>query len=156
MTLKKSISTLLLLFVVGSLAYMAFDEFGPGTKPEAPEVRVPGVEPRVIVYFFDEGKDCSTCEKLEGYAHEALETHFPEELASGALAWRRLSVEEPEHKHFVTDYALYTKSEVLVERVGGQQVRWKNLEDIWNLVYDKPAYIEYIVTHTRDFLGTAP
>lgn len=153
MKLKNAISALLLLFVFGSVAYMVANDFGQvGDETPAPK----GAEPEVVVYFFDGGKDCATCDKLEAYAYEALKTHFSEELASGVLEWRRLDTDEPANEHYVTDFSLYTKSVVVFALEDGEQIRWKNLEDIWELVYDKPAYLEYIRANTRDFLGVAP
>lgn len=135
---------------------MLIDESRGGDGEVAPPFAVEGVEPDVVVYFFDGGKDCSTCDKLEAYAREAVETHFGEELASGALQWRRLDMDEPVNEHFVTDYGLYAKSVVLVGFEGGEERRWKNLEDIWELVYDRPAYLEYIRAETRGFMDAAP
>lgn len=159
MKLKKAISVALLLFVFGSLAYMVFREIGRGAG-ESPSPAttggIDGVEPKVVVYFFYGDVSCSTCEKLEAYAFEALETHFPDELKSGVLAWRRLNMDAPEHEHYLTEFGLYSKSVVLAGFEKGEQVRFKNLEDIWDLVYDKPAYLEYIRDNARDFLGAAP
>lgn len=168
MKLKNAISAALLLFVFGSLAYMVFKEIGRGAG-ESPSSaatggmaaldgvdRIGGIEPEVVVYFFYGDVSCSTCEKLEAYAFEALETHFPDELKSGVLAWRRLNMDAPEHEHYLTEFGLYSKSVVLAGFEKGEQVRFKNLEDIWDLVYDKPAYLEYIQDNARDFLGAAP
>lgn len=148
------VGVLLLVFVLLSVGYRAAMELRRGEV----EADVPGkaAVAEVAVYFFDGGKDCATCEKLEAYAREAVETHFPEELASGVLVWLRRDMDEPENEHFVTDFELYAKSVVVVGLKDGERVRWENLEDIWELVYDRPAYIEYIRVRVGDFLGKAP
>lgn len=161
MNAKKGLSASLLLFVFGSVAYMAVKEATGGESISSAwethrEVTVEGVEARVVAYFFYGDVHCSTCEKLENYALEALESNFAEELRSGALQWKTVDMDRREDEHFVTDFELYTKSVVLVEYENGEQVRWQNLEEIWDLVYDKPTYVDYIVSKTREFLDATP
>ena len=43
---------------------------------------------------------------------------------------------------------------VIVETLGGNQVRWKNLEEIWNLNADKDAFQTYIREETLAYLET--
>jgi hypothetical protein len=155
MKLKRLIGILLLVFACGSLVYMALRETrrGGGEAADQAVIDDTAQQPRVVVYFFDSDKECTTCEQLEVYAYEALEMHFADELGSGELMWQRLNTDDPVNEHFVMDYGLYSKSVVVVEFDNGAEVRWKNLEEIWELVYDKPAYIEYIRENTQQFLG---
>ncbi len=163
MKIKSIISALLLVFVFASVAYMAVKEprrveedAASSSSPSATLPKVVGVEPNVAVYFFYNDIRCDVCLRLEAYAVEALKMHFADELASGAIQWRMLSMDDPENEHYLIDFELYSKSVVLVDPENGTPVRFKNLEDIWDLVYDKPAYIEYIRESIRDFLAEAP
>ena len=156
---KTLISALLLVLVLASVVYMILKEprrvagdATPGRRLSAVE----GVEPDVIVYFFYNDIRCDVCLKLEDYAVEALETYFSDELASGAVQWQMLSMDDPENEHFLIDFRLYSRSVVLVELDDGERVRFKNLEDIWDLVYDKPEYLDYMRANVLDFLGAAP
>ena len=155
MTAKRLIGLLLLVFAIGSVAYTVIQErvrSRTTSTPEAADFGPSNVSPFVIVYFFDSDKECATCSQLEAYALEAVQTGFASELASGSLQWRVVNIDEPQNAHYITGYGLYTKSVVVVRIENGQQVRWTNLEDVWELVYDKPAYQEYIRTNVRDFL----
>lgn len=158
MTTKRIVAGLLLTFVFGSVAYMATKEtlLARSVARDASggeTYREDDGRPSVVVYFFDSEKECTTCENLERYAHEALQTHFPSELASGELEWRVRNVQDPDNEHFVTEFGLYTKSVVVVGLKDGKPVRWKNLESIWDLVYDKPSYVEYIRANVQEFIG---
>ena len=156
---KTLISALLLVLVLASVVYMIVKEPRRVAGDAAPGRRlsaVEGVEPDVIVYFFYNDIRCDVCLKLEDYAVEALETYFSDELASGAVQWQMLSMDDPENEHFLIDFRLYSKSVVLVELDDGERVRFKNLEDIWDLVYDKPEYLDYMRANVLDFLGAAP
>lgn len=98
----------------------------------------------VVVYYFSTGKECTTCEQIPVYAREALDTTFSKELAAGTLVWRTYDVDLPQNEHFVGDYGLYTKSIVLSRVKDGAQVRWKNLEKVWDLVGDHDAFVAYV------------
>ncbi len=161
LNLKNLTGILLLLFVFASIAYMAVkpstttgSAASVGTA-SASLPKIEGVEPEIAVYFFYNDIRCDVCLRLEAYAVEALKIHFMDELESGAIQWRMLSMDNPENEHYLTEYELYSKSIVLVRFENGEEVRAKNLEDIWDLVYDRPDYVEYIRMEINDFLGTA-
>ena len=166
---KTVITVVLLLFVAVSVTYLAVADSRPRavSSRENDDATVAVVTPssselagrpeeaqrKVIVYYFHGTTRCSTCRTIEQYAHDALETRFPEELQSGTLEWHAVNVEEPQHQHFVGDYQLYTRSLVLAVMEGETQVQWKNLDQIWELVSNKDAFISYIQSETRAYLG---
>lgn len=161
MNIKKILTAILLTFAIGSIVYMIARENankptdpGAGDNPPAPvvqtedpspsAVQIAGPARQLIVYYFHGNMRCQTCHKLESYAKEAIETCFAEDLASEQIQWRAVNVDIPENEHFVTDYQLVTKSVVLSQIADGKEIKWKNLDRIWNLVSDKSKYIEYI------------
>lgn len=158
-TPKYVITALLLVFVFGSLAYTLLRDDQIGNRKEGsarplgetiPVVQ--GVDPDWAVYFFYNDVYCETCERLEGYALEAVRTHFADDLESGVIQWRSLDMTTPENKHYAVDFGLYSKSVVLVELDDGEEVRWENLDDIWDLVHDQPAYMDYIRSSLKTFM----
>ena len=108
---------------------------------------------RVVAFYFHGNVRCATCRKIEAYADEAIHTGFARELEQGSLAWRTVNIDEPEHKHFVEDFQLVTRSVVLAEYRGGEVVRFTNLDKVWQLVRTKHDFIEYVQAETEDFLG---
>lgn len=156
---KAIIRALLLLFVVGSLAYVVVRDAGDtndaADDPDELVLAVEGVEPDVVVYFFDGDFKCASCEMIEAYTLEAMNTLFSDELASGALSYRKHNTDRPRHAHFIDEYRLITKSLVMVERENGEQVRWKNLDKIWDLSYDKAKFLEYVRANTQEYLDGA-
>jgi hypothetical protein len=107
---------------------------------------------KVIAYYFHGDFRCGTCRTIEAYSEEAITKGFADELASGRLAWRVVNVDEPENKHFVEDFALVTKSLVLADYRDGKVIRHENLQEVWKLVRDKEAFIDYVRASTREFL----
>jgi hypothetical protein len=107
---------------------------------------------KVIAYYFHTNARCSKCRKIEAYSKEAIEQGFQNELKSGALELRIVNYENPENRHFITDYKLVTKSLVLVDFVNGKQTKWTNLKLVWQLTERKDAFINYVRKEVRDYL----
>jgi len=154
MTAKQILSTILLLFAVGSAGYVLLGAPVNTEDSSAGEgERVEATSPEVIVYYMDMGKDCSTCLNLETYTHDALKAGFADALASGRIEWRTVDLDIPENEHFIKDFGLYTKSVVLVRLEGGEIAQFDSLSRIWELVYDKDAFVAYIQKEVGGFLG---
>jgi hypothetical protein len=171
MKMKTLITAALLLFAATSVIYLVLSESGSRVESPAEDDDMEAFVPiavssgaqssegeeqaqhKVIAYYFHGTARCATCRAIEAYAHEAVETGFPDQLQSGTLEWHAINVEEPENQHFVEDYELTTRSLVLSDMEGQSQVRWKNLDQVWDLVYDRDAFIAYVQDETTNFLG---
>ena len=124
-----------------------------GTSPAmAEEVSAGGT---VTAYYFHGTFRCPTCQKLEEYAKEAIESNFKTDLASGKLSFRIVNVENKGNEHFVQDYQLYTKAVVLSLSKDGKEVRSKNLDKIWQLVRNREQYQSYVRAEVAAFLKEA-
>jgi len=110
----------------------------------------------VRVYYFHTTQRCASCKKIEALSAEAIRTGFERELGDGRLEWQVVNVDDPPNRHFTGDYKLYTKSVVVVDRVNGQQVRWKNLPKVWELLHDEGTFEEYVQREVRAYLEKQP
>ena len=110
---------------------------------------------KVIAYYFHGSFRCPTCHKLEQYSKEAIETNFKDELASGKLEYKVVNVEDKGNEHYASDYELYTKSLILSSVKDGKEIKWKNLDKIWEYVGNKQRFIDYIKSGVADFLKEA-
>jgi hypothetical protein len=160
MKAKQVLTILLLIFVVGSLAYMAVKESkseSPTDTATIPQERSATIEQdtRLIVYYFHGDARCATCHKLESYAREALDTNFQDDITSKKIVWKPVNVDKSENKHFVLDYELVTKSVVLSRLIDGKEIEWKNLDQIWQKVADKNDYLQYVHDSVAKFLEEA-
>ncbi len=106
----------------------------------------------VIAYYFHGTFRCPTCHKLEQYSKEAIETNFKDTLASGKLEFRVVNVEDKGNEHYGNDYQLYTKSLILSLVKDGKQIKWKNLDKIWEYVGNKQRFIDYVKSGVTDLL----
>ncbi len=169
MKLKQILAIVLLVFVAASLAYMVGKEQKSDSVSGEDANSSASVEQsrrsstneqdtdahkdtQLVVYYFHGDMRCMTCHKLETYAKEALDTYFAEELSSNDIVWQAVNVDKLENRHFIQDYKLVTKSVVISETVNGREIKWKNLEQIWQLVRDKESYLNYIRDSVLTFL----
>jgi hypothetical protein len=107
---------------------------------------------RVVAYYFHGTMRCPTCHNLEQYSKEAMEANFKEALASGKLEFKVVNVEEKANEHYANDYRLYTKSLVLSLVKDGKQLKWKNLDKIWEYVRNKQKFLDYVKAETSLFM----
>lgn len=128
--------------------------FGLSSKAYSADLETPKAEStsQVIAYYFHGKARCYTCKLIEAYTEEAIRTGFPTALEDGELEWKVINMETSENKHFMNDYKLYTKSVVISKLKDGTETNWKNLERVWELTRNKPAFIAYIQDETRKML----
>lgn len=140
--------------VVGGLAAFLTEPVvsGQETIPAVAD-SAPAPVAETVVYYFHGNVRCATCKKIEAYADEAVHEEFGKALEDGSLQWRVVNVDEPVNRHFVQDFQLVTRSVVLVEYRAGKVVRFKNLDQVWQLVRDKERFVAYVQDATRDFLA---
>jgi len=168
---KSAITAILLAFVVCSLAYAAVQELrgAPGaTAAEAPDRAIPpgdsgldalkggkGKTQSTVYYatYYHGNVRCPTCMKIETYSQECIETRFAKEIKAGKVAWRTVNYDEKGNEHFYKDYGLTAQSLIVSEVKGNKELRWKNLEKVWDLTYDKDKFIQYFEDEFRAFMS---
>jgi len=109
----------------------------------------------IVAYYFHGAFRCPTCHKLEQYSKEAIETNFKDALASGKLEFKVVNVEDKGNEHYGNDYQLYTKSLILSLVKDGKEIKWKNMDKIWEYVGNKQRFIDYVKSGVADLLKEA-
>ncbi len=172
MPFRTIIKTLLLLFVCSSVIYLiaggrrenpepraAGDVTGQEAAPEAPSDARTGADgkqenrkPAFVAYYFHRDFRCQTCLRLEALCREAIENVRERELEEGTVEWRVINEDEPENEHFIERFGLYAQSLVIEEIDGGNPGKWKNLEEIWDLMEDRDRFMAYVEREVDLFL----
>ncbi|MBK9966894.1 MAG: hypothetical protein IPP07_19230 [Holophagales bacterium] len=116
-------------------------------------VAPPPTEPAatVVVTYFRATARCTSCLKIEDLTNATMTSRFAVPIAEKRVVWRVLNLDEPENSHFVKDYGLFTKSVVVSEVKNGKEVRWKNLDQIWQLLGDPAAFQGYVEKEVQAF-----
>ncbi len=139
----------LLAFVAGTILYMGVREVRGGAPVDeiAPTAKM-------VIYYFSEGKDCATCENIEATGHAVALEFFAEEIASGDVEWRSIDMDAPGNGHYATTYGLYTKSIVVAAYDNGEEIAFKNLDKLWDHVYDDDTLADYVAEEAQAFWET--
>ncbi len=164
---KSFVRVAVLVFVLGSLAFPAARESRrwlaadpvsapdqqPASGASTPAETAPKTQAnKIIAYYFHTTYRCVTCQRIEAYSKEAIDSGFARELSAGKLEFRPVNVQLAENRHFIQDYQLSTKSLVLVRMKDGSQLEWTNLSRVWELTGDHEAFLGYVQQGIRSYL----
>lgn len=111
---------------------------------------------RVVVTYFHRTFRCEMCLSFEAYSEEALRTSFPDELADGRLVWSVLNLDDEANAHYEDEYGQTELSLTAAVERGGEVVGWRNLADIWGLLDDKQAFLDYVTYEVGKSLKELP
>ncbi len=139
--MKKTATLAILLTILSALSVMEVDSFAADT------------EGKFVAYYFYTTQRCATCRKIETLSSEAIRTSFVDELKKGTLVFQAVNIDEPQHKHFVQDFKLYTKSLVIAKMAGDKTERYNNLTKVWQLVYSPDDFSRYVKTEISTFMA---
>ena len=169
MSLKDALTNSLLMFVAATcvvLIVKALPQTPPGPQAVAATgdnggaagsknspTLAPAVRDGIMVYYLHGNIRCPTCETIEAYAQEAVESGFADEIKSGKVHWQVINYESPGNEHFMTDYEVVAPNVVLAMFKDGKQVKWKGLPEVWEHVGNKTAFFTFVQTSLREFLG---
>ena len=148
---RRDAATSLAIALMGltSVACAAEGQGSAHAKPTTSAQPATQAAPKMVVYYFHGTFRCHTCRTIEAYSDEAIKAAFASELANGDIQWKPTNIDERANEHFIQDYQLYTRSLVVVD--GSNPKRFKNLERVWQLVRDKPAFAKYVQDEVRAF-----
>jgi len=116
------------------------------------EEKISSGETKVIVYYFHTNSRCQSCYTIEKYTKGSIEENFKDELTSGELVFKPVNVDFKKNEHFSGDYQLFTKSVVLSLVKDGEEIEFKNLKKVWELLRNRDKFYKYIEEETRKFL----
>jgi hypothetical protein len=150
---KSLITIALLLFVVASVVAFVIKNTSDAGAGAAVDPVITGTEGKVVVYYFHRTQRCPTCNKIEELAAGVVKSKFAGALESGKLVWSVVNIEEPGNAHFETDYSLITQSLIVADFRDPKNNHWKNLDQIWELVWTEPEFNEYVATEIASFVG---
>lgn len=146
---RRLLGYILLTFVGVAVAVMLVRE--NRARPEPAVVARNAAGSPLVVYYFHGNMRCATCSKFERLTREVVETRFVKEVAAGVLRLEVVNVDLPENGHFVTDFALTTKSVVLA--ANGKS---KSLDEIWTVIRQgDDAFRDYLDGGIRAMLEEA-
>lgn len=139
--MKRLIKYLLLAFIVVSTSYLIAKETGWLAKEHNKASPVQIQSDGIFAYYFHGSKRCITCKTIEAYLNEAED-----------IKWLAVDVDLPENEHYIYDFNLASSTAVIAKYKDGKLLNFEVLPDVWKLVKDKPAFLEYVRTKTKSFI----
>jgi len=137
-----------LVFVVFAVLIFMAGETGADDK----DTEMQPEKTKIVVSYFYTTYRCPSCETIEKWSHEAIKDSFSEALKDGRLIWRAVNVDKPENKHFIKDYNLFTKSLIISEIKGKNEMKWKNMDKVWQLLRDQQKFFSYVTLGVKQYL----
>lgn len=106
---------------------------------------------QIIAYYFHPKFRCPTCTMIEAMAKQTVEEKYAKEIASDRIVWIPINIDEPENRDFVKTFSLQTSTLVIAEMESDKIIRWKKLEDVWNLVNNRDKFTEYVTNEINRY-----
>lgn len=110
------------------------------------------VENGIVVYYFHTTKRCQSCLKAEKLSKETVETFFKNEIDSGKVKYLAINTDEPENAHYIKDYQLFSKSLIISLYKNSKEVKFKNLTEIWQLIYNDEGFRDYVKSEIENLI----
>ncbi len=111
------------------------------------------LSPDIQVFYFHNTYRCMTCLGMEGMTEEMIQDNFSTELETGTITWGSFDIQEPENERFVKEFGLDGIALIMVELENGKMLRWKNLEQIWELAGTPVQFREYVRGELAAYVG---
>jgi len=111
------------------------------------------IKPTVIAYYFHPTIRCIACITVESIAAETIEEAFREQLADGRLVWMRINIDEEHSEDYKKQFELLGSSLVIAKLDGGNNMQYKKLTKVWELLSQPQALSEYVEREIREYLN---
>ncbi len=108
---------------------------------------------QLVVYYFMSNYRCPSCMYIEKTTKSVVTTTFADHVKSGRVVFKAVNIDEPENKHFDTDYKLYAQSVILSDVKEGKELRWTNLDKVWKLLNNDAEFKAYVTKEIKTYLG---
>lgn len=141
-----------LMFLVVPFLAVADEISSTAVETTVSESQTSGASPQLVVYYFHGDRRCKTCNAIEANTKAVLDKRFAEQMKSGAVQWHVINTDKEENAHFEKDFQLLFGSVVAVRNHNGKQVAWKNLQKVWELVWDTDKFNTYLEKEFTEYL----
>lgn len=118
-----------------------------------------GITDGVQLLYFHQTFRCPTCLEMERSIAGLLQDEFKPELEEKWLEWRSIDFEDEANQSLSSAYEIHGLSLLIVRRLGGEVVEWRELDRIWDLeaTEELDEYLKReILGHLRRFWDSVP
>lgn len=111
----------------------------------------PAVVPtnRVVVMYFHRTVRCPTCKRMGGYTEEAVLQGFPQQIKDGTVEFHFIDFQNEKNAALTKGYKVSGPT-LIVAKVVGNKVEYKNLTEMWAKNNDKDAFLQYVRENVKE------
>ncbi len=106
----------------------------------------------IDVIYFHATTRCQGCLKIEDFTFSSVNKNYEKELKNGLIKIQSIDFLEPENEKYQTKYGFDTQALILIKKVDGKEVEWKNLDKIWDYSDNFKKYEKYVKKEISKFL----
>ncbi|MBI5326424.1 MAG: hypothetical protein HZB41_14325 [Ignavibacteriae bacterium] len=104
---------------------------------------------RIDIFYFHATIRCHTCLTIEDFIKKSVWMSFEKELKDSTILLASLDFLQPENEQFQEKYNFDTQTLIVSRKVNGIEIKWKNLDKIWDYVNDFEKFKDYIVNEIK-------
>ncbi|MCX6154958.1 MAG: nitrophenyl compound nitroreductase subunit ArsF family protein [Candidatus Kapabacteria bacterium] len=107
---------------------------------------------RIDVLYFHATTRCHGCLTIEEYIKNSMNAVFSIEMKDSLIVSSSIDFQQTENEHFQDDYKFESQTLILSKKVNGKEVKWKNLDKIWDYSSDYQKFQKYIEDEINKFI----
>ena len=111
---------------------------------------------RVLAIYFHRTQRCPTCLKMGSYTEEAVKKGFAQQVKAGTVEFHYIDFQNKKNAVLAKGYKVSGPALVVAKVKENKVKEYKDLEDIWTKVRQKPEFMEYVRQNVEAYLKTAP
>lgn len=151
--LKKYITFALLGFVLFATAFAIYRQIqAPTTASNTIDATVSGRGKVVEALYFHRTARCYTCNLMEKYIREVIAENFQDAEKKGSFSFQSIDVQQDANQHYIGRYQLTSISLFLSLKEDGKELKFENIERIWQLAGEEARFKDYIRTEFKRYL----
>lgn len=106
---------------------------------------------RIDVLYFHATLRCQGCLTIEEFVKNTILTKFSKNLEDSTLTMSSIDFQQPENEHFQDDYQFDVQTLIISKKIDGKEIKWKNLDKIWDYSDDFKKFQKYIEDEINKF-----
>jgi len=107
---------------------------------------------QVVVYYFHRKFRCQSCEVLESTLVNTMRVVYADHFGSGRLAMCVINLDDPENRHYLDKFEIFSNSVIIAQKKGGNIYRFKAVESVWDVSEDRDAISHVLQKEVGQFL----
>lgn len=108
---------------------------------------------KIEVLYFHATIRCEGCLAIEDFTKKSVKSKFANEIKNGKVVLKSLDFLQPKNEHYQKKYNFYVQTLIISKKVKGKEVKWKNLDKIWDYSSNYQQFQDYVEKEIKNLLN---